>query len=383
MKSDVEPRLSGRHTWRRKLSCQIAQVRGSAHHTAVEPLAGDVKTRLTVAMRRSVVMGVLVLGWVTRADAEPVLHEYCDFGGRTLPVMNSGRGSNAANTEGRVSDALAHTNPRAGSGADGEGAVPDPAEANGAVIPSGAAEEPPQRGAATAKKGAEGDTGRYRLDGNTSTPSVVGYSDPFSPSIPPFKRLFAYDSVNPNLELVVARETLTPVGVGGAARGSDDQFFAEVKVDAASDRPARLPTVGAGFRILSSKVSPERQFSLLQDSAENLFVKGLPAGSVTWTAHWRLIGVCLDPRSRGALVDTQTLFARTSGRRCHRCWRRCWPKLGSRLPNVQLKRCGAWCSTFGALVRRKNSTRRPAYSCTTTSPCRSKVCVDTARLRSW
>lgn len=250
-----------------------------------DELAGEVKSRLTVAMRRMVLIGVLVLGWTAIADAEPVLHEFFDFSGRSVPATRSLHGTSRAGGEASGEGA----GPQDAANRSGQALPSDPAEANGAVIAAEPSDERAANGESPAQSNrGEGDTGRYRLDGNTSTPSLVGYSDPFSPSIPPFKRLFAYDSVNDKLELVVARETLAQVGIGGAARPADDQFFAEVKVDVAGDKPVRLPTVGAGFRVLSAKASPERQFSLLQDGAENLFVKGLPSGKVTWTAHFAI-----------------------------------------------------------------------------------------------
>lgn len=231
-------------------------------------------------MRRGLLTGVLVLGWAASARSEVVLHEYFDFTGKSSPAARALRGASATT-------ALVPPLDNAVDGLDDSPRLPpDPAEDNGAVIPP----DPAERGSSTGDRSgqgakSEGDTGRYRLDGNTSTPSLVGYSDPFSPSIPPYKRMFAYDSVNDALELVVARTELTPVGVGGTVRPADDQFFAELELRAEGSKPVRLPTVGAGFRILSAKVSPERPFALLQDSAENLFVRDLPAGTVTWTAH--------------------------------------------------------------------------------------------------
>jgi hypothetical protein len=244
-------------------------------------LADDKQSGLTVAMRRVRVMGVLFVAWSAAAHAQPVLHEYFDFTGKQVPMTQTdGRGASS----GRQA-VVERENGEVGANDQARLLPSDPALDNGAVISADAPLDPNRGVERPQTNRAEGDTGRYRLDGNTSTPSLVGYSDPFSPSIPPFKRLFAYDGVNQNLELVVAREALTPVGAGGAARPADDQFFAEVKVDVTAGKPARLPTVGAGFRILSSKVSSGRPFALLQDSAENLFVNDLPQGSVIWTAH--------------------------------------------------------------------------------------------------
>jgi transglutaminase-like putative cysteine protease len=257
------------------------------------------KSGLTAGMRR-IWSAVLVMAWALHAHAAPVLHEYFDFTGKQLPMSRVA--ARAASAERASGSGVENGFAGAVGSADEEQVMPeDPAEANGAVVsgdvPTEGGDTRSQTSATTNKdaSGQRSDTGRYRLDGNTSTPSLVGYSDPFSPSIPPYKRLFAYDTVNAHLELVVARDTLTPVGVGGASRASDDQFYAEVKVDAQAEQPLRLPTVGAGFRVLSSKVSTNRSFSLHADSAENLFLRGLPPGPVTWTAH-----LAIDRRAFGS-----------------------------------------------------------------------------------
>ena len=48
----------------------------------------------------------------------------------------------------------------------------------------------------------------YDVDRLTAEPGVLGYHDPFIPSIAPFKRLYAYDSVNESLRLGVHRTAL-------------------------------------------------------------------------------------------------------------------------------------------------------------------------------
>jgi hypothetical protein len=128
----------------------------------------------------------------------------------------------------------------------------------------------------------------YRLDGNTSQPDQVGYSDPFTPSIPPFKRLFAYDAVNGSLELVVARSALRPVQVGGVARASEDQFMSKQSLQLSRGELLRLPTVGPGVKVLNAQLTPGAPFKLFQDSAENLFVKADADGKHEWVSHLAL-----------------------------------------------------------------------------------------------
>lgn len=128
----------------------------------------------------------------------------------------------------------------------------------------------------------------YRLDGNTSQPDRVGYSDPFTPSIPPFKRLFAYDAVNAALELVVAKSALRPVQIGGVARSSEDQFMGKQALELARGELLRLPTVGPGAKVLNAQLSPGAPFKLFEDSAENLFIKTETSGKFDWVSHLAL-----------------------------------------------------------------------------------------------
>lgn len=125
----------------------------------------------------------------------------------------------------------------------------------------------------------------YRLDGNTSKPSQVGYSDPFTPSIPPFKRLHAYDSVNSALELVVAKSALKGVHVGGVARPSQDQFMGKQTLRLEAGQLVRLPTVGPGVRVINGRLAPQSSFQLFQDSAENLFIQSANGGEFEWVVH--------------------------------------------------------------------------------------------------
>ncbi len=116
---------------------------------------------------------------------------------------------------------------------------------------------------------------RYRIDRDTSRPEVVGYDDPFVPTITPFKRLYAYDAVDDALELTVRDPTLAPLSVGGGPppSGRDDQFFADLTVDLASGQAVRIPSVGPGARVVHAATQPRVRFELLQDGAENWFIR--------------------------------------------------------------------------------------------------------------
>lgn len=114
----------------------------------------------------------------------------------------------------------------------------------------------------------------YQIDRNTTQPTVVGYDDPFRPTITPFKRLFAYDAVDPDLNLIVFDRSLHELSVDGEVGENDDQFYADLQVDLADGAAVRIPSVGPGARVLAARLTPEQPFQLLRDRADNWFIRG-------------------------------------------------------------------------------------------------------------
>jgi hypothetical protein len=113
----------------------------------------------------------------------------------------------------------------------------------------------------------------YRIDRNTTRPNLVNYDDPFTPPITPFKRLYAYDAVDDGFELFVNDKNLQPLEMGGQAQDGEDQFYADLFVDLADDSPVRIPSVGPHTRVLRAQLEPPTSFRLVQDGAENWFIK--------------------------------------------------------------------------------------------------------------
>ncbi len=113
----------------------------------------------------------------------------------------------------------------------------------------------------------------YRVDRNTTQPDVVSYDDPFRPAVTPFKRLYAFDAVDESLELVVAQKALVPIRTAGDVHPGDDQFYADMVVDLATDVPVRIPSVGPGARVLVAQTTPPVKFDLLRDGADNWFIR--------------------------------------------------------------------------------------------------------------
>jgi hypothetical protein len=114
----------------------------------------------------------------------------------------------------------------------------------------------------------------YQIDRLTTRPEVVRYDDPFSPSVAPFKRLFAFDRVGGDLQLAVSRTALRDVPSGGSAQAGEDTFFGDVQVDLLAGKPARIPSVGPGARLLALHADPAVSVRVQSDGAGNWFAVG-------------------------------------------------------------------------------------------------------------
>jgi hypothetical protein len=134
----------------------------------------------------------------------------------------------------------------------------------------------------------------YRADSDTRRPELVGYSDPFSPTIPPYKRAYAYDTVGPQFELQVAAPALRSLAVGGAPRLDDDQFYADLQIDLPRNVAVRIPSVGPATRVIVAQVKPQQDFGLFKDGADNWFLQSSVEGVVQLTLH-----LAIDRRSFG------------------------------------------------------------------------------------
>lgn len=125
----------------------------------------------------------------------------------------------------------------------------------------------------------------YRIDRDTTRPELVSYDDPFVPAITPFKRLYAFDTVDETLELVVRDKSLQRIPIEGAAGPGDDQFFGDMSVDLDNASAVRIPTVGPGARVLRAQTEPPVRFELLRDGAENWFIRAETRQRVRLTLH--------------------------------------------------------------------------------------------------
>lgn len=145
--------------------------------------------------------------------------------------------------------------------------------------PSGVATAPDPRKPPTEKHTYAGATtedspdATYEPDRDTRRPKVESYDDPFSPATAPFKRLRAYDMVNPDYSLGVRDKTLKPLKIGGSISSGDEPFYGDISVDLLPEEAVRVPTVGPGARVLRMHANPEVPVTLVHDGADNWFVR--------------------------------------------------------------------------------------------------------------
>lgn len=113
----------------------------------------------------------------------------------------------------------------------------------------------------------------FSIDRDTTRPDRVSYSDPFTPTVVPFKRSVVYDAVNRDAELLVRDTTLTPVSRLTQARPTDEHFHASMLLDLRAGEQAPIPSVAPGARLVVAHTEPRVPLRIGKDSAENWFVE--------------------------------------------------------------------------------------------------------------
>lgn len=175
---------------------------------------------------------MLTLGFAPTLRAAPILHEFIERAGAT-PTL-----------EGDLP---------AQPGVGGPGTVPEAAEGQSGSSP-GSPRIASQDG--------------FSIDSDTSEPETVPYADPFTPRVTPFKRARAFDSVNSEGTLRVARPKGIAVARGLPQRG-DESFHASFSLQLSAGRAQPIPTPGPGARIVHLRSEPPAALELRRDSADN------------------------------------------------------------------------------------------------------------------
>ena len=142
----------------------------------------------------------------------------------------------------------------------------------------------------------------YVPDRDTRRPNTLPYTDPFTPSTTPFKRLAAFDAVNDRFELYGARKEMRSLTVGGSTGPAEDRFFADIPLSLKAGRHTLIPTVGPGAHVLHAELAMgtrELTYGLFVDGADEWFITS------PQTAEARLVMEVAVPRAAlgGDLAD--------------------------------------------------------------------------------
>lgn len=112
----------------------------------------------------------------------------------------------------------------------------------------------------------------FSIDSNTTRPDRVSYSDPFTPTVVPFKRGVVFDSVNAEGDLLVRDRELANVPTLSAPRLDDETFHASFELDLRPGERVPLPSVAPGAQLVQIDRDPRVPLRIGADSAENWFV---------------------------------------------------------------------------------------------------------------
>lgn len=166
-------------------------------------------------------------------------------------------------------DKVAAGRPHPGGTASGQAGGPPSAKSTPSAKPAGAA-----------PSGSD----EFTIDRDTRRPDVLPYSDPFEPSVAPFKRLHAYDQVADSYVLSETGEPRHEVAISEPA-ANDVVFEAKLSLTVASGVPLRLPTPGPGARLLAAEAvtmqNPKAvDFTIRSDAADNWDFETTTSGPV-------------------------------------------------------------------------------------------------------
>ena len=114
-----------------------------------------------------------------------------------------------------------------------------------------------------------------RLDRKTTHDGVLRYSAVFNPSVVPFKRNGAFDTVKAGYSLTVGNPTLHEVKISRTPHSPDrDLFWGSLALDLTRGQPVSIPSVAANARILNYTVKPASvKVRFFKDSAANFWVR--------------------------------------------------------------------------------------------------------------
>ncbi|WP_199350990.1 transglutaminase domain-containing protein [Haliangium ochraceum] len=108
----------------------------------------------------------------------------------------------------------------------------------------------------------------------TNADDTLQYVTVFNPSVLPFKRMSALDSVRGDYVLFTADDdALRDLPVGGSPSPERDLFWGDIAMELAGGQAIAIPSVAPDMRILSYEVEPATSLVFSKDGADNYFVR--------------------------------------------------------------------------------------------------------------
>ncbi len=160
-------------------------------------------------------------------------------------------------------------------------AGPDSAAASGDAAPEPSATSPPGEldpfGARMDPRQSLGS--RALPDRDTEREGTLGYHAVFDPSVVPFKRNRALDTVAADGSLTLGPprfETVRPAGNHGAT--DREVFWGSVLVEGRPGEEIPLPSVAPSARILSFETTPRTAVTFVRDQADNFYIRTASPG---------------------------------------------------------------------------------------------------------
>lgn len=126
-------------------------------------------------------------------------------------------------------------------------------------------------------------------DTQTGADDALQYVGVFNPSVLPFKRMSALDSVRDDYTLYIANsDTLQDLPVGGVSSPDRDLFWGKVVVELHPGEDVPIPSVAPDMRILSYETEPHLAVTFSKDGSDNYFVRSDESGA-SGTYHLRFM----------------------------------------------------------------------------------------------
>ncbi len=118
-----------------------------------------------------------------------------------------------------------------------------------------------------------------KADYATGADNELHYIEVFNPSIVPFKRMSALDSVREDYTLFISSAGLADIAVGGKPTPGSDLFWGSVMVELRPGKDIAIPSVAPNMRILSYETTPATDLVFSKDAADNYYLRSDETGS--------------------------------------------------------------------------------------------------------